>query len=161
MVCNDERCITLSLNCINSIQLFRMYFFFLTFILWVVDIFLPAAGGSKSSQSRGSKRQEAALTLHPHPRQTMTLAQVGTNTLRYSAVQWRAWEIANGNSCTVGGSAGSGLGPGEKWGTAVARGGDSATRSRPHHRSGPLSSDKSRGPRFKAGAVVRGRRHSF
>ena len=34
----------------------------------------------------------------------------------------RAWEIANGHSCTRGGSA---LGPGEKWGTAVAPGGDS------------------------------------
>ena len=40
-----------------------------------------------------------------------------------------------------------------------ARGGDSTSRgARSRPRSGPLSSDKSRGPRFKAGAVVRGRR---
>ena len=99
----------------------------------------------------------------------MTLAQVEhTPSTLLAVVQCRAWEIAKGHSCTRGGSTGSAVEPGGEMvhsgGPRSARGGDSSSpgaRSRPHHRSGPLSSDKSRGPRFKAGAVVRGRRHSF
>ena len=125
----------------------------------VSDIKLQSA----ASKSAG-KPQVARGHLHCTPASTanhdLSSGWAHTHTHTHSAIV-RCMGNCEWAFLHEGGSTGSAVEPRGEMVHSGARGGDSSSRgarSRPHHRSGPLSSDKSRGPRFKAGAVVRGRR---